>query len=242
MADAGSMAVRPRSLIRGLLGVDGLLLGLHGVAVWLYLDGQRVLDRAFDGHTLFNADLEQSVPTWWQQLQLAGAACLALVLVAGAASSLIRRFWWCAAGLLVLMSVDEATETHERLVEPLRESLNISGGVLWFAWVIPASAVVLVVAALGITYGRRVVPSPARRPLVLGGMMFVLGAVGVEMLTGAYLDDGSHHYAYFALVALEEGLEMAGASVVVYGLLKAIGLSFPAPIPVVIDLDDHGDL
>jgi len=230
--------VRPRAALGLLLVIDGFLLAMHALAVWLYLDGGGALGRSFEGHSLFNADLEQSVPTWWQQCQLAFGAMLAFAIgwFVGHRNSAERRFWLCAGGLLVLLSMDEATETHERLVAPLREALDINGGVLWFAWVIPAAAVVAVVAVLGIRFGRSAVPEAARRMTMVGAVLFVVGGLGVEMATGAYIDDGAHDYGYFALVALEEGLEMAGASIVIAGLLRS--LQEVAPRPAVRELLD----
>src|SRR5262245_8048616 len=82
---------------------------------------------------------EANVPTWYSSSLL-----LLCALVAGSIA-LKRppwhRHWWGITGVLAWMSLDEAAEIHEHLGGHIDTS-----GVLYFDWVIPAAAIVVVLA------------------------------------------------------------------------------------------------
>ena len=54
---------------------------------------------------------------------------------------------------------------------------------------------------------------------VVGILIFLLGAVGIEIVADLFLRDDIKSIAYGAEVAIEELFEMAGASVIFYGVL-----------------------
>jgi len=120
------------------------------------------------------------------------------------------------------MSVDEASSIHELAIRPLRSALGVQAGVLYFTWVVPAGAAVLLV---GIAYLRFVLHLPAatRRLFVIAGGVYVGGALGLELI-GGYL--ASHHggegLAYLAEVTIEETMEMSGAVLFIHGLMGHI--------------------
>ncbi|HLL46809.1 MAG TPA: hypothetical protein VK399_08860, partial [Longimicrobiaceae bacterium] len=125
--------------------------------------------------------------------------------------------------LFLYLSVDEAAELHELLIEPLRGSLN-AGGLFHFAWVVPAIALL---AVLGLAYARFLVHLPAstRRLFIMAAATFVGGAVGAEMVGGAWVESrGFHNLGSVLIWTVEESLEMLGIVVFVYALLHHLQL------------------
>ena len=114
----------------------------------------------------------------------------------------------------------------ERIAQVIRtaeiEPLLFLGG--WRSW-IPAYALVggllIVIAGLYLRrplreFGNRF---PRKTLIALGGIVtLVVGGAGIEMIWFPYSDQGSA--LYHLEVAIEEFLEMAGASIVLYAALE----------------------
>jgi hypothetical protein len=181
---------------------------------------------------LFYVRMEQNVPTLYSSMMLLGAASLC-AFIARAKSRTDRtymRHWAALSVAFALLSLDEYASLHEQATDPLREQLGITGGPLFFAWVIPGAALV---ALFGIALLRFLghLPKPTRRRLFTAGLLFVSGAIGFEMVGGAYKAAyGPLNMGYVLIVTAEETLEMVGASVLLYGLLAYI----PAVLPDVV--------
>jgi len=168
----------------------------------------------------FNLDAENSVPAWWSSSLMLGAAGLLYVLGAQAwhRNDVLWRMWSALAAVFLLMSIDEAASFHEGFIMPLRDLFGF-GGLLFYAWVVPA---ILCLAALGLF----LLPLLKRLPVrlfwqfALAGGLFVLGALGMEMI-GGWLDyEGYRPTALYALsISIEEGLEILGLSLFVATLL-----------------------
>jgi hypothetical protein len=183
----------------------------------------------------FNVDAEQSIPTWYAQLLL-----FAVALLAASIALAVRKVkgahaweWWLLSFVFVYLSIDESTSIHEFAAEPTRELFGITSGILFFAWYIPVLAIV---ALLGIFMLRWFIylPSKTRNLLTLSFLLFVAGAVGMEVVSGAYWANNGFHFdfTYSVLNAIEEGLEMFGVIIAIYALLEyarekkiSIGLS-----------------
>jgi len=195
-----------------LLMVDTMFVALHllsRVATWR---GDPIVKR----HEFIDLDAEVSLPPWWQQSQLLAAAALCALLVSGTR----RRHWVGLATIFVYLSADEGSQFHESLIHPMQQAFVIDGGVLTFAWVIPGAVAVV---AFAVAYARF---WPARPRLLMGvaGACFVAGAVGGEMLSGQYETTRGLDRGYDAVIAIEEGLEMLGASLFIASLLFLLHL------------------
>jgi len=93
--------------------------------------------------------------------------------------------------------------------------------------VIPGAALV---ALFGIALLRffRHLPRPTRRRLLAAGILFLSGAIGLELVGGAYSAVHAElNMSYVLIATAEETLEMVGAAVLLYGLLAYI----PAILP-----------
>jgi hypothetical protein len=168
---------------------------------------------------------EANVPTWYSSVALLACAAL-LAAVARTEREAGSRFvlhWKVLALLFLGLSVDEAAALHELLIEPVRGALG-AGGLFYFAWVVPALAAL---ALLGLAYFRFLVhlPPQTRRLFLAAAATFVGGAVGAEMVGGAWVESRGFHNAGSALLwTVEESLEMVGIVVFVYALLRHLEL------------------
>lgn len=175
-----------------------------------------LIERRFPNGTIGRAldvNSEQNLPTWYSAtlLLLAAIACA----VAGAlAPTGPQRRWWLVAVLMLALSIDEAVGLHEELGD-IGDDLVSPRGWLHFAWVVPgAIGGVLVVLAV-VDLARRL-PRPAARWLLVGLALFLGGAFGGEMLSGAVLDGYGDADLYGAVTAVEELAEMLGAVTIVH--------------------------
>lgn len=217
---ADGLAIRRDHLVLAVLLAVDLALVLAYVLPW-GLSG-RIL-------YVFSLDAEGNIPVWWSsaQLMLAG---LVLALVAARTHRLEQGSVSLAlfAGLLMLMSLDETAAVHERVGDltdrifgdRLGTRFHHSG--LWFAVVgLPFMAVA---GVLLLRLGRLLGQVPRARVHMLAGLGVLLaGALGAEMLANfvvtAEAMEGTIPGAYLGMVAVEEGLEMAGGSILLWASL-----------------------
>lgn len=170
---------------------------------------------------LFDTDGEGNIPAWYSSLSLLLCSIL-LLLIAIQESREKNRYanhWKGLAAMFFYMSMDEAVMIHELPSAPLHLAMKTSG-LLYYAWVIPYSAVVLAVV---VVYWRFLLSLPfeTRRLFLHAGVLYVGGAIGMEMLGGAYHDAvGARNMTYTTISAIEEALEMTGVAVFLYALLR----------------------
>ena len=212
------VGIRVRSVVRVLVAMI-ILIGVAGVLAYAIgsvgsLTGFRpTLDR-------FNLDGEASVAAWFSGGVLLLCAGVLALLAGGAdhAADAQRRSWWLLALLFGAMSVDEVVSFHELLIGRLRGLMN-AGGIFYFAWVIPASLLVAVLALSLIPFLRSLPRKTAVRFLV-AGTFFVAGALGLEMVAGWHVQRHTfENLTYFVMATVEELLEMVGATLFLRALL-----------------------
>lgn len=186
---------------------------------------------------LFSVDEEESLPTWWSTLTLAGLGLLTYGIARHRKNDgkLQRIAWRLLALGFVFLSMDEACKLHERI-----GGLVSLGGTLeharWILLWLPLGAV-----AAGVIFWKLWRSSPrVVVGLIIGSVVFLGGAVGVEAFNGinraraesetarlvqagetptGQLDHtGKQNMTYVVGTAIEECLEMLGV-VVWYGVL-----------------------
>ena len=173
---------------------------------------------------LFDMGVEGNLPTFFSSLQLL-VACLVVAAIGWSARQAQDRFsghWLWLALILFLLAADEVSEMHEMSIRPIRELAPwLVTGVFYWAWVIPAAVLVLVVA---LTYARFVfqhLPKDTRNSTLAGAALFVGGAIGVEMPEARYAEQyGIDNFTYALFVLAEETMEMTGVLVFLSGALK----------------------
>lgn len=180
-------------------------------------------DRVYGLVHLFDLDAEQNIPTVFSVFLLSCAALLLTVITVlkkKQENPDVLRWAILAFGFL-FMAVDEGWSIHEKLAQPLREILGDGPlGIFYFAWVIPGIAVVCVLALFFFSFLLRL-PAKTRLRFVVAAVLFLGGALGFELLGGRYFEvHGPVNLMYSMITTLEEGLEMAGVIVFIYGLLQ----------------------
>jgi hypothetical protein len=169
----------------------------------------------------FNLDREHNIPTYFSALQLLFAAGLLALIAAGKfkAQGRFARSWAALALIFIFLAVDEVMTLHEQLAGPIGEAVQASPLLNFFPWLIAAIPLVLVFAAV---YTRFLLHLPRKTLLLvaLAGIMYVLGAIGFELMGGWYtLNFGVSKQMRFVIYTVEETFEMLAIVVFVYGLL-----------------------
>ena len=219
-----ALAFTVRPLILSLFIATALLLVLHVVTRVVYWAGLGLPNAVGLLFERFNADAETSVPTWFSILLLMSLAVVAFVIgrTSRVGAGTAYRWWYAMAGVLLYLSIDEGSAFHEIAFQPMQRFLGVTSGPLLFSWVVPAGLAVIVVGAIFLPFMLRL-PSSTRVGLLVGGAVYLAGALGMEMVAASLvhvLADGSGMSLSFDLLAgLEEGLEMAGSILVLRALL-----------------------
>lgn len=167
----------------------------------------------------FSVAGEGKLPTFYSGVTLlAAAALLGLIAAHEHSRGGFRIHWAGLGGTFALMAMDEMVAIHELSSGVLRSYFSITGGPLYHAWVIPALAFL---AFLAMAYFRFLVALQARsRALFLAaGVIYVSGALGMEMAGAAYAAANGQDLGYGVLSTIEEVLEMSGIVVFLYGLM-----------------------
>lgn len=172
----------------------------------------------------FHLSLEENVPTYYSGMALLFCAVL-LAFIAGVKKQggmSYATHWAVLAAIFLYLSVDEMSEWHEVLEIPVRAVLNTSG-LFYFGWVIPFGFLLVVFL---IAYARFVLyhlPNRTRVLFILAGVIFLSGALGVEMLGGRYAElYGYQNLTMVLYQTVEESLEMTGILVFIYALTSYI--------------------
>jgi hypothetical protein len=164
----------------------------------------------------FNLDGESNFMTWFKSVLMLLSAMVTALLAMGRRGFVWH--WWALCAVFALVSMDEVVGIHETSTDLLRNALHV-GGLLYYAWIVPAFAFVLVFTLAMLRFFRQLKP-PLRRGLLLGVGLYLLGALGMESLGGYAINAGSSPLLVYALVTCEEGLQMTGSVLVLCALLE----------------------
>lgn len=207
-----SLHVCPERLLRRLLGVCFSLTAVSIACSYLYLQRGRSLRGLA---ILFLLEEDTSVPTWFAAAQLAGAAAVLATLAARdrLMDRVVARGWALLSVVFALLSIDEVATLHEWA----GDVIGARRGYFYYSWVILGAVVVGIVGLLSLPLLRRL-PRRTRTLIVLSGAVFVSGALLMEMVNGRLDDIGSSDLHYSLQSAVEEAMELCGASLFLYAL------------------------
>lgn len=170
---------------------------------------------------LFYVELELNIPAFFSMLLLLAASLLlAVIAVLSKRQTNSRAAQWAilSAGFL-LMAFDEIVAVHERLIEPMREILGADSlGIFYFAWVVPAVGLVLLLALYFLRFLRSL-PPKTRFFFLLAATLYLGAAIGFELIEGWHVErHGKDNPLYIVLTTVEESLEMAGIITFIWAL------------------------
>ena len=213
---------------------------------------------------LFDVGEERSIPTWSESILFLLCSTL-LAVVAVAKKQRNDRYslhWGVLSVILLLLSLDEVASIHEAVGEQSERLLNYAtgitpGGAISFFWVVPGAIFVFIVLLVYLRFLANL-PQNTRRLFLFAGALFVLGALGIEMLTaqvvssseaisgwiesasGGMIGRGSAGAIPTILKGLqtsvEEMFEMLGLTAFVYALLAYIS-SYVEDVSVRVRID-----
>ncbi len=215
------MTVSAKRIAWTLVGLNALLILIHLASHYAVLHTD-LSPFWRDVASRFNMDREVSVPTWFSQTMLIGAAALFAwtAVAAHRAKEWGVRAWAALAALFAYASMDEGSSLHELATEPVQNLFGVTSGPLFFAWVVPGLALFAVACLAFLRFFLRL---PRDLQWIFGlAALCLLAAIGVEMVSGGYWQarDFQYDMGYRLLNALEEGLENTMTILVIYALLR----------------------
>lgn len=189
-----------------------VFLGL-GLEFWKYiLDGQ-----CSDLVYFLGLGYEGNLPTWYSSALLL-LCSLQLAVIATTKTERRAPFakhWWGLAAMFLYISMDETAQVHENTGRWF--DFN---GLLFYGWVIPASAVVLVIGVCYLKFLWRL-PRRTRTQFILSGAIYVGGALGLDYLLGYWVDrTGTEDLTYCLIDLVQESLEIFGVTLFLCSLTE----------------------
>jgi hypothetical protein len=256
------LAIYAKMIVR-IIVVAVLLITLAGLAARfaLYMWGDLEFLQPL---RIFDVGEERSIPTWFESVQFLLCSCL-LAVVAVAKRQRNDRYslhWSALSIILLLLSLDEVASIHEAIGQQSERLLHAvtgftPGGAISFFWVVPG-AIFVVVVLLAYLRFLADLPQSTRRLFLFAGALFVLGALGIEMLTAQVVSSSSGIANWIASASggivgqgsasaiptilkglqtsVEEMFEMLGLTAFVYALLAYIG-SYVEDVSVRVHID-----
>jgi len=166
--------------------------------------------------TLVHVDMERNFPTWVSSILLFLVG-LHFLLIAYCGRVIRKRYfahWLILAFIFFGLSADEFIQFHEQIIKPIRNLFD-TGGYLYYPWIVPAAILTVVVGLMYIGFIHDL-QWETRRLFILAGLVYVVGALGVEAIGGNYFDtvirlrDYKPDLIYLFLTHTEEFMELAG--------------------------------
>lgn len=238
----GVVDLSPRKVTRLLIVVMLNLVLASSVGSFLNhisIEGYLLREARDSFVRLFSLDGEANIPAWYSSSLLLLASML-LGIIGLAKKRLDDRYalhWGALSLIFLFLSLDEAAIIHEMSIKPLRILFH-TGGLLYYAWVVPGAAAVFIV---GLAYLRFLAALPARTRLLflVAGTLFLGGSLGMESLSGQHAESyGKGNLGYHLIITIEESLEMSGVIAFLHALLCYVG-SHLEQIGIRISSDQH---
>lgn len=188
-----------------------------------------VTGELFDkAHKKLYVDYEQNLPSYFNSILLLLASMLTGFIYLLDRNAGLSKFKWQFLSIIFLfLSLDESASIHEFFVTFLPKYMGIGGsGIVTYAWVIPYG---IAAGLLGVYFlpSLRYLPGKVAKGMFFSGAVYVLGAVGFEMLGSLVIPPGgSGSLAYAAIVTCEESLEMLGVIIFIDYLLLYVQQEF----------------
>jgi hypothetical protein len=181
------LAIYAKTIVRTII-IAVLFLTLAGLAARfaMYMWG---VEGYLQPLRLFDVGEERSIPTWFESI-LFLLCSLLLAVVAVAKKQRNDRYslhWSVLSIILLLLSLDEVASIHEAIGQQSERLLHNTtgltpGGAIKFFWVVPGAIFVIIVLLAYLRFLADL-PQTTRRLFLFAGALFVLGALGIEMLT-----------------------------------------------------------
>ena len=242
------LAIYAKTIVRIII-IAVLLVTLAGLAARfaMYMWGQ---EGYLEALRIFDVGEERSIPTWFESLQFLLCSIL-LAVIAVAKKQRSDRYslhWSVLSIILLLLSLDEVASIHEAIGQQSERLLHSAtgltpAGAISFFWVVPGTIFVIIVLLAYLRFLADLLRT-TRRMFLFAGALFVLGALGIEMLTAQVVSSSGDIANWIASssdgivgqekasaiptilkglqTSVEEMFEMLGLTAFIYALLAYI--------------------
>ena len=166
----------------------------------------------------FNLDYERNIPTFFVIVEwLFCLALLGFIAYYKKKEQMPYAHWLGIMILFFLLTMDEFLVIHETFSKPIRIALNTSG-LFYFAWVLLYAGLLVILLFIYLKFMISL-PVKTRNLFIFAFLVFILGALGMEILAGGYIwTHGKNKAYYIVYVTNEEFLEMTGLMIFIYSL------------------------
>lgn len=206
-----------------LVLILGLIAASFGSDILKFAFG---MDYLLGLRPLFHLGNEQNIPTWYSICTLLLSSLLLQIIarLEWQRHSPQKLYWFILSIIFLYLAYDEAFSVHEKLGRFGKQFVG-NDGIFHFAWIAPASLIVLVV---GLFFLRFVLSleRETRKRFILAGTAYIGGAIGFEAVSGQYLSVSSDNFGYAVIETTEESLEMFGIFIFILALLRYLEITF----------------
>ncbi len=208
----------PSKVTKFLLTAIGLLVVFNLVerviVHWLNAQNQGQLVSIY-----FNFDQEANFPSLYSALTL-GFCSYLLAMITTYKKNVKSKYiqhWQGLSFIFLFLAIDENCSIHELLIPILKGVINAKG-FLYFPWVIPAFCLVIIFL---IVFRKFILALPVKTKFLflLAGFIYILGALGMELVGGYIADNYGYNTVYGIASSIEELLEMFGIVIFINALL-----------------------
>lgn len=206
-----------------MLSIIAVLLAMHitQLVFYFHIDDPEL----FDFVEIIDFDYEANLPSFYSSTAILFCAVLLwfIGLQKRRQQEPFKFHWLGLAIIFTFLSIDEAIALHEDIGDIVEHMHWFDAkGLLYFAWVVPYG---ILLALFGLSYFKFVFALPKQTMIqfVGAGLLFISGAVGIEIFSAREADiNGTETIYYSMLYTVEEIFEMVGIVIFCYGLLRYI--------------------
>ena len=168
---------------------------------------------------LFDLDGENTIPAWFSACLL-WTSGVCLFAIGYLKPTLLSKYWYVLSFSFIYLSIDESLSLHEKAsrgMQQIFEANDFSIPYLYnLYWIIPAGLLVLVLFLFLLPF-LRALPPATRYLFVFAGSVYVMGAIGLE-LVGGFAANMMPYMFYEVIFPFEEFFEMSGVIIFLHGL------------------------
>lgn len=168
----------------------------------------------------FNFYEEANLPTWYASLLLTVSGILLLSIANSVDQGRDKKYWFTLAFLFFFLSIDETAKVHE-LIGGILSNTSVQSllpNEKSSAWVFYGGLMCALVVVVFLGFWLRL-RSRVRILFFCSAVLYVGGALGLEVIEIYYLPQHGSDVGFYILVTIEESLEMLGILLFIYALI-----------------------
>jgi hypothetical protein len=178
-----------------------------------------------------------SIPTWYAQFLFLVTSVVALSLAFLERSRASFRYWVFLASILLLGSMNEVASIHESVLQiiHLEQFGENPSTYLENAWIV-VLPFILIASVLSLYLAYLTLPRSVSMVIILSAGVYLSGAVGIDIFDGVLTE--RTFFEQGVLAVLEEGLELMGISLLLFGLVRYLEAHYRERISAAIAVVD----